>query len=281
MSDDDRPRKFAELAPLTKSFALHLASYLLRASQRPAGRPHKMEGEDVVTRAERRLLAALDQLIPLIQARRQTIFDLVNPVLSSGNLTEKWLLQTLSQYTPGQMMIYPQRLAEWRDVHLLLRTASGEPEPNSVCCLLLARMLNPNRTGWLPRPTAAEAYWCWRLDAPGRILLPYEMPLVILDQERPDVVKIAPREEEVPFVLWTPWQGAAWDSDAWVVVEGGAIRWVGEPTMNQLPQWLSQQEMATLAASGAEGNSNQSRQALRILADHLIHNADSNTSRTT
>ena len=268
MIDDDRSRRFAELAPLTKSFAVHLASYLLRTKQRQAGRPHKAEGEDVATRAERRLLAAMDQLIPLIQAQRQTVYDLVNPVVSSGALTEKWLLQTLSQLTPGKMMIYPQRLAEWRQLHLLHYTASGEPEPNSVCCLLLARMINPHRTGWLPRPPTAESYWCWRQDAPGSNPFPYELPLVVPDPQRPEIVKPLPVEEAEAYILWTPWRGAAWSSEAWVAVKGGAIRWVGQPSEGQLVKWLSPEEVASLAPSASLAD--RAKQSLSILAADLL-----------
>ena len=278
MSDDDRSRRFAELAPLTKSFALHLASYLLRTKPRPAGRPHKVEGEDVVTRAEQRLLGAMDQLIPLVQTKRQTVYDLVHPVVSSGSLTNKWLLQTLSQLTPGNMMVYPQRLAEWRQAHLLLNNAVGEPEPNSVCCLLLARKLNPNRTGWLPRPPGAESYWCWRRDAPDRPPFPYEMPLVVPDPQHPDIVKPVPTVEAQPYVLWTPWKGASWDDPAaWEVTEQSAVCWVGLPSEESLVQWLSPQELASLALSASQAD--RAKQALRILAtDFLARHSPSDDS---
>jgi hypothetical protein len=274
MMDDDRSWKFADLAPLTQTFATHLASYLLRKTQRPAGRPRKTEGADVVARTERRLLEAMDQLIPLIQTKRQTIYDLVNPVVSSGELTEKWLVQTLNQFTPGKRKVYPQRLAEWRKANLLLYNGVDKPEPNSVCCLLLARMINPNRTGWLPRPLAAESYWCWRHNAPDLAPFPYEMPLVVLDPRHPNVViKPAPTIEAVPYILATPWKGAAWDSHAWQVVEGGAIRWVGLPLEDQIATWLSPQEVASLAPMASQVD--WAEQALRILADRLSHRPSS------
>jgi hypothetical protein len=265
---DDRSRKFADLAPLTKSFSMHLASYLLRMKQRPAGRPRKAEGADVVERFERRLLSAMDELIPLIQAKRQSIYDLVNPVVSSGKLTEKWLLQTLNQVTPGERLVYPQRLAEWRQAHLLLYHAVDEPEPNSVCCLLLARMINPNRTAWLPRPPAPESYWCWRRDPPDRFLFPYEMPLVVPDPHHPDIVKPVPTAEANPYTLWTPWKGASRDDPAWVVLEEGAARWVGLPSEDQLAAWLSPQEFASLASSVNQAD--RAIQALRILATEML-----------
>lgn len=278
MSATDRSRRFAELAPLTTSFAMHLASYLLRSKQRPVGRPQKGDGEDVVTRAERRLLAAMDQLIPLVQTKRQIVYDLVHPVVSSGHLTNKWLLQTLSQLTPGTMMVYPQRLAEWRQAHLLLYNAAGEPEPNSVCCLLLARMINPNRTGWLPRPPGPESYWCWRRDAPGRAAFPFEMPLVAVNPEHPETVRIEPPREASPYVLFTPWKGASWDDTAaWEVTDQGAVRWVGLPSEELLAQWLSPQELASLAPSASQAD--RARQALRLLAtDFLAHRSSSDDS---
>ena len=273
--EDDRSRKFADLAPLTKSFALHLASYLLRMAQRPAGRPHKTEGADVVTRAERRLLEAIDQLIPLVQARNQSIYDLVNPVVTSGNLTEKWLLQTLNQFTPGKRQVYPQRLAEWRRANLLLYCTEDEPEPNSVCCLLLARAINPNRTGWLPRPPAAETYWCWRLNTPDSSPFPYELPLAVVTgtTERP-VYRPRPEPGVTPYILYTPWKGASWDDSAWLVYDEGAVRWVGDPTEDVLTLWLLLQEQERLSLQG-EPEESRARRALRILASRLIHNPSS------
>jgi len=235
-----------------------------------------VKGEDVVTRAEQRLLGAMDQLITLVQAKRHTVFDLVNPVVGTDDLTNKWLLQTLSQLTPGTMMVYPQRLAEWRQANLLLYNEAGDPEPNSVCCLLLARMINPNRTAWLPRPPTLESYWCWRLNARHHESVPYEMPLFPADPVNPAVVsKPSPPVEEVPYVLYTNWKGASWDNtDAWLTTGGGVIRWVGEPTVDQFAQWLSPREMASLA-SGTESHAERARQVLRILAANLFPQEES------
>ena len=279
MSDADRSRRFADLAPLTKSFAMHLASYQLRTRQRPAGRPHKTEGEDVVTRAERGMLEAMDRLIPLVHAKRQAIYDLVHPVFSSGNLTNKWLLQTLSQFTPGTMMVYPQRLAEWRQAHVLLSNEDGNPEPNSVCCLLLARTINPNRTGWLPRPPAPASFWCWRQDAPNIQPYPFELPLVALNQEHPGVARSILPVQEHPYLLSTTWKGATWDSPEWMLVEDMAMRWVGEPDESIVSRWLSAQELEQFSALGGAGvDESGARLALQFLAHRLIHGSSSNNS---
>jgi hypothetical protein len=260
--------KLVELAPLPTSFAMHLATHLLTTLPKQSGRPHKDE-QDIVARTERRFFEAMDDLIAHTRSQRQTVYDLVNAAFSTGDLTAKWLIQTLYTYTPRNTIVYPQRLREWRKAKTLLSIPGGQLDPQSVSCILLARLIDRRRNGWLPQPATIESFWVWRQDDPGHEPYPYELPISSVDPADPTVVKRQPLIGEQPYVLYTPWKGAAWDdADAWDVTDHGAIRWVGSPDDAILAQWGLLQEREHLFPSDAE---NLSRQALRMLADRLQH----------
>ncbi len=274
--DESRHKKAAELAPLTMSFAMHLSTYLMRTLPRQSGRPRKDE-IDITARTEMRLLEAMDYLVGLVKEKRPEVYDLVAPAVLAEKLTQKWLMQTLDKYMPGDTIIYPQRLREWRRNQQLLSTPAGTLDPQYVSCILLARQIDQRRSGWLPRPPVPESYWCWRQDTPTSIPYPYE-PITQVDTQSdpqmPAVVRRTLPAADQAYILWTPWKGAAWDDPVWVLVDGGVIRWVGLPSEDQLAAWLSPQEKASLAPLASQGD--QMEQALRILADRMKHSLTSN-----
>jgi hypothetical protein len=201
----------------------------------------------------------------------------VNTAFSAGDLTSKWLVQTLYAYMPKNTIVYPQRLREWRKAKVLLSTPDGQLDPQSVSSILLARLIDQRRNGWLPQPTRIESFWVWRQDDPGLEPYPYELPISAVDPADPSVVKRQPQIGERPYLLYTPWQGAAWDdADAWFVTHHGAVRWVGSPDGAILAHWLLPREREQLFSSDGENLAEGlPRQALRILADRLHHRPSS------
>jgi hypothetical protein len=276
--DTKRQQKLAELAPLTVSVAMHLATSLMKTQPRSSGRPRK-DAMDVTARTEMRLLEAMDQLIALVRDKRQMVFDLINTAVTAERLHPRWLMQTLIDYMPDDAIMYPQRLREWRRNLVLFTTTTGLLDPQSVSCILLARMIDQRKSGWLPHPPTNESYWAWRLDQPVLNPYPYELPITQIDPQRPGVVSRTITPAEQVYVLYTPWKGATWDSSAWMLVEDRAIRWVGEPDESIVSRWLSAQELEQLSTPGrADGSESSARQALRLLASRLIHVSSSNSS---
>ncbi len=276
---DARIRWMSDVAPLTEPLAWHLATARMKALPRPAGRPSREAG-DANTREARLILAALRQMIPEIVSEQQQVFALMDPIVSAGKLTRKWLLDQLSKYVPDNQLVYPDRLREWHRDNLLLYTEQGQLEPQSTAAILVMRRLDHRQKGWLPRqlPTP-RSFFCWRRDASNLEAVPYELPLVSIEGH-PSVVKPSPATGPAPYVLWTTWKGAAWRDDAWLVYDTGAIRWVGNPSEEELAQWLSPQAMATLAVPASRKD--LAKQALAILAtDSLVHRSTYNGSVTT
>lgn len=273
----DISAKLVELAPLTRSFAIHLANYLRKSlPPREIGRPRRAEG-DVLMRTEKQIFDALDQLLPLVQNNREEIYSLIDPLVKANELTQKHFLPILNRYTPKNMMIYPHKLKDWPKKNLLFYDAPDKINPQIACCILLSRIIDTNRTGWLPRPPDFESFWCWRYDAVDAQPAYYELPLVAFDPEHPNVLKPTSAEGPSSFLLITPWKGAGWDSPVdWLISNEGAIRWVGEPGEGTLALWLTAQEREQLIAP-VDGKHIESlaRQALHILANRLKHPATS------
>lgn len=268
-----RTHRMPDAAPLTEPLAWHLATARMKELPRPAGRPSREAG-DANTREERLILAALEKLIPEIFTEQRQVFSLMDPLVRTKKLTRKWLLDQLSKYIPEDQIVYPDRLREWHRDNLLLYDEQDRLESQSTAALLVMRRLDHRRKGWLPRGLIApRSYFCWRQNASHLVPFPYELSLVPVSPQTPSLVKPSPAGEESPYLLWSPWKGASWDdAEAWHVRDHGAIRWVGEPTLDQLAQWLSPHEMASLAVSDTE---RLARQALRVLADRLMHSPSS------
>lgn len=232
MMETARSLTFPALAPLTPPIAVHLASYLVRTSPRDAGRPPGPT-MDVALRAEQRMQEALTALVPRVEQARLEVYGEMNAVVRSGSLTPSWLLQALARDVAGNTIVYPQRLVDWRQAHVLRYNRRGEPDAQSVASLLVARRIDPRRRGWLPSQLDQHEWdlsWsCWQQATPG--LVPVPSPLRLDDEGKMQV-------PTTQSLLWTPWKGGAW-MNGWLEVPGGAIGWADpeQVSYDLLVQW--------------------------------------------
>ena len=258
-------------APLAEDQVRDLVVQREKTLPRPGGRPRRGAG-DKISRYEQRLLQALDVLVPEVAEARQRVFALLHPLVHDGKLTRRALLDILY---PAPLTPYPARLYEWRNEQFLFLDQHGDPEAQTSAAILLQRELDERKRKLPPPRLKPQSFFCWRLDLPEqREPLSYEMPLVVVDNASPSVLKPRPvPSPDHPYILYTPWKGVAWDDIAWNIFEGGAARWVGLPSEDQLAAWLSPQEVASLVPSA--GQVDRAEQALRILADRLKHNLTS------
>jgi hypothetical protein len=238
---------------------------------RTEGRPRREAG-DKIARYEQRLLLALDTLLPEVAMARQHVFALLDRLIQTGQWNRRALLDILY---PAPLTAYPARLYEWRNEHFLFLDKHGDPEIQSAAAILVQRELDTRKRRLPPPRAEPRSFYCWRWDTPQRPPSSYEMPLAPAEREGGVVLKPHPKPGPLPYILTTLWKGAAWDSDAWLVVEGGALRWVGLPTEEHLAVWFSQQEMASLASS--TDRIDRAKRALRLLADRLPHSSSSDT----
>jgi hypothetical protein len=108
----------------------------------------------------------------------------------------------------------------------------GQPDPQSVAGMLVARKIDPRRRGWLPfhlDPSERMLEWaCWRQIAPDQDPVPY-----LLTRSDEQEVQLPPEQS----LLWTPWKGAAWLG--WQEVDHGAITWSAQErvTAELLASW--------------------------------------------
>ncbi len=222
-------------------------------------------GTDMLAWYMQRTLRVQNLLLPDVANARQRVFALFDPVVRAGQLTRRWLVDILY---PPPLTPYPDRLREWNEENFLLFDQNGEPDPQTAAAILLQRELD-SRKRKLPHPRSQpRSYYCFRYDTLGGGPVSYELPLVPVDASHPSVFKPTPAEGPLPYVLYTPWKGASWDAPAWVVFEEGAARWVGQPSDDVLTQWLSPQELASLAASA--NLEHRAKQALHILATNFL-----------
>ena len=256
MMDSARLRKFPALAPLTPPVAIHLASYLVRHTPRDAGRPPG-SSRDIALFAEQRLLDALESLVPRVQQARQEVYQEMDAAVQSSTLTPRWLLQALSHEAPGDGILYPQRLVDMRREGVLYYNRRGQPDPQSVAGVLVARKIDPRRRGWLPfhldQSERILEWACWQQTAPEQDPIPY-----LLTQSEEHEVQLPPEQS----LLWTPWKGATWLG--WLGVTNGAITWSvpGEVSTDLLKKWVP----GLVDSSSAEGDlAALSLQALRSL----------------
>ncbi len=260
--DSARLRKFPALAPLPPPLAVHLASYLVRHTSRDAGRPPGSMS-DVAQRAEQRLLDTLGSLADRVQQARQEVYQDMDAVVQSGTLTPNWLLQTLSHETPGDGILYPQRLVDMRREGVLHYNRRGRPDPQSVAGVLVARKIDPRRRGWLPfhldQSERILEWACWQQTAPDQDPVPY-----LLTRPEEQEVQLPPEQS----LLWTPWKGATWLG--WQGVANGAITWSAPErvTAELLTRWVP---YIAGQSTREEDLAELSRQALLSLAaDRLL-----------
>lgn len=261
--DSARLHTFPALAPLSPPVAVHLASYLVRNTPLDAGRP-RGSTRDIAQRAEQRLLETLESLAPRVHQARQEVYQAMDGVVQSGTLIPNWLLATLSRETPGDGILYPQRLVDMRREGVLHYSRRGQPDPQSVAGMLVARKIDPRRKGWLPfhlDPSETMLEWaCWQQVAPDQDPVPY-----VLTRSDEQEAQLPPEQS----LLWTPWKGAAWLG--WQEADHGAITWSAPErvTVEMLMRWAPD----IVGQSAPERDlADLSRQVLLLLAaDRLPH----------
>ncbi|MGB8346629.1 MAG: hypothetical protein WCD86_17210 [Ktedonobacteraceae bacterium] len=184
------PETWPLYAPLPRPFLLHL----YKRGQ------HRLPGQ------------TLAQQIQLARTATYTIFD---PFVRGHGLTSQWVLNFLTMQTPDKSAVSTGTLSLWRERGLVRDRERGHPDPQNAAALLIARMIDDRERNWLPLEMAPDepAWWCWRQDSPGSPVIPCPVPL--------------PADLPATSLLWTPWEGAAWDAP-WVSLESlGAARWAG------------------------------------------------------
>jgi hypothetical protein len=258
--------------PLFAPLAVDQVWDLLSAREEDLPRERVPRGTDMLAWQMQRFLHVQDLFLPDVIHARQRVFALLDPVVRAGQLTRRWLVDTLY---PPPLTPYPDRLREWHEEHFLLFAQDGAPEPQTVAAILLQRELDARRRK-LPHPRPQpRSYCCFRYDTPGGGPVSSELPLVPVDASHPSVLKPTPAAGPSPYVLYTPWKGASWDDPGWIVFDEGAARWVGLPDEDLLTLWLSL-ELEQLPAPGQEDqDESRGRQVLSILARRSIHGSSS------
>jgi hypothetical protein len=256
--------------PLFAPLAADQVWDLLASREADLPRERTQRGTNMLEWSMQRFLRVQELLLPDVANARQRVFALLDPVVREGHLTARWLIDTLY---PPPLTPYPDRLREWKEENFLRFDQNGEPEPQTVAAILLQRELD-SRKRKLPHPRSQpRSYSCFRYETPGSGPISYELPFAPVDASHPSFLKPIPAEEPLPYILSTPWKGASWGDPAWIAYEEGAVRWVGQPSEDQLAAWLLPQESASLEL--LPGQADRARQALSLLADRLQHSSSS------
>lgn len=274
---DDRIAMLPLFAPLTEEMVQNLTAYREKSLPRDIGRPSRAAG-DKAARYQQRLMAAFKALVPEVAQARQRVYEMMeNERRRAGHLSRRWLL--VDVLYPPPLTPYQERLTDWHRENLLLFDENGEPEPSSTGAILILQEL-VHRKRWLPPPPLRpRSFYTFRYDDPTREAVPYELPLVPVTMSQPSILKPVPIKETLPYILTTPWKGVAWDDQSWILYEGGAIRWVGEPDEDMLKHWLCAQKLEQLSTPDRAGTGeSKARLALQFLANRLIHVSSSSGS---
>lgn len=258
------PPQMPLLAPLAEDQVRDLVIYRETILPRgKGGRPKR--GVDKIAQYEQRLDEALVSLIPEVAAARQRVYEQLNVLVDSGQLTKRALLDILY---PVPLTPYPARLNDWVREKFLWFDAQGNPAPGPTAAILLQRELDQRKRRLPPPRIKPCSFYCWRWEDSQMPPSSYELPLILQNEGEAQVFKPSPEPGPEIYVVGTPWKGAAWDDESWAVTDHGAARWVGEPDEDTLKRWLLPQEMASLAAAGSP--SERAKQALGVLASRLL-----------
>jgi hypothetical protein len=207
---------YPAFAPLPIPVAEHLVLEEYRRYSRviPAKRPQPEQiWASVGGRVSKARRVAYEYLKPFVTVDRKRR----EQGLAGTFPSSEWLLDALATYTPRGKRNAEPTLAYWQQRGLLRRDKPrGEFDLTSVAALLVARIAEEeHQRNWLPSELAEEepAYWCYSQAGPDALVQPLPIPL--------------PPSLPAATMLWTPWLGAAWIRDEWIIIDQLAYRWAG------------------------------------------------------
>lgn len=194
----------------------------------------------------------MQTVLEKVRRARRVVYDYLNPFVladrkrreldeSSTFPSGEWLLETLAQYTPRAARNSLETLDFWQKKRLLRRTQPrGLLEIASVAALLVARLSEENlQRRWQASSLEATEpwWWCYGRSSPDDRVQSIPVPISL--------------SLPASLVLWTPWQGAAWD-DQWQGRNAGEClsRWAGEPSIEELLIWDEEVPRKILACQG-------------------------------
>lgn len=179
-----------------------------------------------------------DMLLEEVVEKRQAVYYYMDPyvLLESQErrllaLTTKWLLASLSSYSPDQKPVARPTLSHWARTGRVRFEREGHPTPDSAAALLIARMVDVGERNFLPESIHENepAWWCHAESVPPE-KRNFSHPISQLAELPPATV------------LWTHWAGAAWDPD-WIHIQDnkgysvGAIRFAGIVVQGNVRKW--------------------------------------------
>lgn len=203
------------VAPLPASLATHsFQTFQHRAGTREPVFSLGEPLEEMVARIVKARDAQWQAYQRAVARHRATAYRLLSRALTSGTtLPTEAVLALLSE---TKHAVTAQTLSRWREHGLLRYRQNNKADASSVAAILIAALLNTHvQRAFLPPDGNAQEplWWCWRQDAPDAPVVACPVPF--------------PADLPPSALLWTPWEGAAWDI-AWLNVGTlGAIRWAG------------------------------------------------------
>lgn len=192
---------------------------------------------------------------PSFHELRHQIYLKVKEAAEQEKLTTTWLARELTELTPQKVKVRRQTLSLWKQANIVKYDEEDRPEFHSVAALLLARQYSPLLREWRPTLLAKNAPWyAWIEVEPGKEPLmcafPYEEEIPatstnaqLLRLLSPKAIMLGnkvslPDPVAVPSsaLLYTPWEGATLEK-GWYRVKGGAARFLGKVTEEDLARW--------------------------------------------
>ncbi len=258
-------RMLPSFAPLPASFVRHLESYR----------------QNLYWKRLQELEACPDARA-FAEVRRD-VYHRVAAAIEQGDLYTTWFARALSRDTPGDAEVRRQTLYVWRQSGVVRYLGDECPDPQNVAALLLARAFHGQLRSWLPEKMVADepAWWCWlQLDPESDpymcALVGERRGIVVSSREELHWIEngtrlVLPEARRLPSsaLLWTPWPGAQWVDNTWLVVESlGAIRFVDVVDEQDLALW--EPSIAQLGPGGVQSLSPSIFQTMKTLVLQLL-----------
>lgn len=219
------PTLYPALAPL----AVPMANHLLLLEERKYQRRLSKRPEDAVM---------IQTVLERISRSRTLVYEYMNPFVAADKRRQErgtsrtfpnpeWLLETLSQYTPGPVRNSEATLDYWQKKGLLRRERTrGLLEVTSIAALLVARLAQGTlQRNWLPSSLEdTEPYWwCYGRVSPDAPIQAIPVPL--------------PPALPPAMALCTPWRGAIWENHWRIIGDEYLYRWADSPSAQDLLVW--------------------------------------------